>query len=111
MRRGRAKENGSTGTWLVLGGGLALLGIGVYLVTRSSSSASTSTTTALAPPPGGGVKAPQLGSPTDPNSTAYACNACFKLNAIGHPTEAAYWAQKCTAGGGTIPTSASQMYT
>jgi hypothetical protein len=92
-----------TKTLLVVGGGLALLGVGVYFLMKPA--ATNSSVKAALP------HNPSFGDPNDSNSVAFACNACFKLNAIGHPNEAAFWGQKCTAGGGTVPTSAAQQYT
>jgi hypothetical protein len=97
-----------TKTLLVVGGGLALLGVGVYFLMKSAPTNAAATS--------GSVKAtlphnPSFGDPNDSNSIAFACNTCFKLNAIGHPNEAAFWGQKCTAGGGAVPTSAAQQYT
>lgn len=87
----------------------AALGIGAYyLITRSASSAapaSSSAATALA-------RAPRpFGDPTDRNSVAYACNAAYRLTSVGRTREAASWIPTCTAGGGTVPTTASQQYT
>lgn len=103
-KRRRRKENPSTAAILIIGGGVALLGAVAYFLFKSKS-------------PQAGSQAPQLppgrplGDPGDSNSTAYACNIAFRLNAIGHPHEAAGWADKCTAGGGTVPATASQIYT
>lgn len=95
----------STKTLLIAGGGLAVVGLGIYFLTKKPA-----TTSSVLSPAGGGTHNPSLGDPADQNSVAFACNTCFKLRAIGHPNEAASWCQKCTAGGGTVPTSASQMY-
>jgi hypothetical protein len=107
QRRRRARKNPSTQTTtlLIAGGGLALLGVGVYLFTKKPAAASTTTTaiTATGPRP--------FGDPADMLSVAHACNTCWKLNALGHPREAAAWCTKCTAGGGVVPQSAAQLYT
>jgi hypothetical protein len=114
-RRGRSKANPSMTTLAVLGGGLALLGIGVYFATRSSSTSQQSSDqskqssdASKAPPPPGGRP---FGDPADQNSVAYACNACRKLLNVGQTAEAAVWQQKCVAGGGTVPPSMSTLYT
>lgn len=100
-RRGRARKNPSAGVWIALAAGAAALGAGVYFLTKSSSSTSTPQLTQS--------KAP-VGSASDSNSVAYACNAAWRLNALGHTAEAAYWVSKCNAGGGVVPTSAAQQY-
>jgi hypothetical protein len=51
-----------------------------------------------------------LGNPTNPSSIAFACNAAWRMNAIGHPQNAAPWAAICQGGGGVIPTSAAAQY-
>ena len=91
---------------LIAGGGLAVLGLGVYFLTKKPAAAtSTSSDKAIGP------HVPSLGDPNDPSTVAYACNACRKLLNVGRPTEAAVWQQKCIAGGGQVPTSTATMYT
>lgn len=51
-----------------------------------------------------------LGDPNDGNSIAYACNTAWRLNALGHPEQAASWAARCQAGGGSVPSSSSGQY-
>jgi hypothetical protein len=104
-RRGRRNPSTQTTTLLIAGGGLALLGVGVYLFTKKPAAAATTTTavTATAPRP--------FGDPANTSSVAFACNTCWKLNALGHPTQAAAWCAKCTANGGAVPQSAAQLYT
>lgn len=104
----RRRKNPSTGGIVVIGVGVALLGVGAYFLFRKPAGATVNQTTSSAPnqlPP-----ASKLGSGTDPNSVAYACNTAWKLTALGHSTQAAPWASKCQAGGGTIPQAASQQY-
>lgn len=96
----------STKALLIAGGGLAVLGVGVYFLTKKpSTAASTSSDKAVGP------HVPSLGNPSDPSSVAYACNACRKLLNAGHPNEAALWQQKCVAGGGAVPESMASLYT
>lgn len=99
-RSRKSRENPSVATWAVLGLGAAAVGVGIYFLVKPSSS-STDSAKQLRP----------FGDPTDGNSIAYACNAAWRLNAIGHPREAAPWAAKCTGGGGTVPTSNAGVYT
>jgi hypothetical protein len=97
-----AKENPSTATVVAIGGGIALLSVAAYFLFKSNAP------TATAPPVAAASPAPQLppnlGDPNDPNSVAYSCAAAWRLNRLGHPHEAAVWIQRCTAGGGTVPT-------
>ena len=113
MKRRRAQENPSTQTVLVIGGGLALVGVAAYLYFKNKAPAATTpaVTAAASTLPQLTTGSQPFGNPADSNSVAYACNTAWKLTALGHPKEAAYWAPKCTAGGGTIPTSAAQQYT
>lgn len=101
-RRARARANGG-GEILIIGGALAALGIGAYFLFKPAASS----TVAIK---GGTPAPPQLGSPTDSNSVAYACNTAWKLTALGHPNQAAVWVTKCTQGGGAVPQAASQQY-
>ena len=87
LRRRRARENPGAGTWIAIGLGVTALGVGVYFLTKKN-----------------------VGSASDTNSAAYACNTAWKLTALGHPDRAAPWAAKCAAGGGTVPADASQQY-
>jgi hypothetical protein len=93
--------------------GIAAVAFGAwYLFGRSRSSSSSSTTAIRST--GTGTPLPSarpLGDPNDFGSVAHACNAAWMLTAIGHPQEAATWVRKCTAGGGTVPTSATDQYT
>jgi hypothetical protein len=110
MKRRRARENPTTGTWLAIGGGAALLGVAAYFMFRKPAATTTTTPalTAAAAAPTGGATRP-LGDPADPNSVAYACEMAYKL-ANAHPSTAgarklratnwAYYNAKCTAGGG-----------
>lgn len=94
-RRARAKKNPSTGAIVVVGVGVALLGIGAYFLLKKPAADQAAS---QAPTP----QLPALGDPNDPNSIAYACKTATMLTRIGHPREAAAWAAKCTAGGGTV---------
>jgi hypothetical protein len=101
MKRKRA----SATTWVALGVGAAALGIGAYFLLKPSTAAAGATK-ALAP-----SQPRPFGDPADMSSTAWACNTAWKLLALGHPREAAAWAQKCTAGGATVPTNAAGQFT
>jgi hypothetical protein len=109
-RRSHVQENPSTTTVLAIGAGVALLGVAAFFMLRKP--------TAPTPPPQVvASNAPQLppgrpfGDPADGNSVAHACNVAWQLTAIGHPTQAAVWAQKCIAAGAVVPNSAAQQYT
>jgi hypothetical protein len=102
MKRRRAKENPSTTTVLVIGAGLALAGIAAYYYYSVSKAAGLQA----------GSKAPQLTQGgaaivyTDANGKTYtrdyACQTAQQLVAIGHATEAAFWAKLCTDNGGVV---------
>lgn len=91
----------STKTWLFVGGGALVLGAGVYFLTKKPAAAATSTTAALASP--GGTKVVY----TDANGVQYtrdhAAQVACQLRAIGHPTEAVFWANLVTSNGGALP--------
>jgi hypothetical protein len=117
-RHGHAKENPSGTTFLVIGGGLALVGVAAYFIFRKPAATTPAVTGGSTTPqlPAASA-APQLpagrpfGDPADQNSIAHACNVAWRLNSLGHPVEAKFWADKCAAGGGTVPSSNAQQYT
>jgi hypothetical protein len=114
-RRRRARVNPAHNIvpWLVVGGGLALLGVGVYFLTKPAAAASTAgATKALGPAtyignsgssgPGGQVVIGHLpdGSPF---TRDWAAEQVCKLRALGHSAQAQPWADAVTANGGTLP--------
>jgi hypothetical protein len=104
--RRRAAENPS-GSILVIGAGVALLGVAAYFMLRKPAAAApTPQVAATSAPP----QLPPASSAiiyTDPVSgtgytLAQACANAQTLTRIGHPTEAAVWANICRAHGGTV---------
>jgi len=112
----KRRSEGSGPTILILG----VLGLGAWYLwgrkgTQLTAQPLPAATDASTAPPGPAVRnltalANPVGVASDPNSIAYACNAAWRLGALGHPAQAAPWISKCTAGGGTVPTSANSQY-
>ena len=87
--------------------GLAVLGLGAwYLFGRSAKPASAPAATDTF-----GAPSRPFGDPANVSSVAHACNAAWRLGAVGQTKPAASWASVCTAGGGTVPTDAAHQYT
>jgi hypothetical protein len=91
-----------TTTAIVVVGGAGLLGLAAYLLLKPAATTPTTTAAAGARP---------FGDPNDQSSVAFACNAAWRLTALGRPTEAAHWVAICQAAGAVIPQNASQQYT
>jgi hypothetical protein len=108
-RRRHAKKNPATSTWIALGVGAGLVGIAVYLMVKPTAPTGSGSQKAL-PPPDKSKPRP-FGDPADVNSVAHACNTAWTLTQLGHSKEAAFWAQKCAAGGATVPTSSTDQFT
>jgi hypothetical protein len=108
MRRRRGRKNPTTATWLVIGGGVALAGVGVYFLTKKPSAVApppnTSTTAAAMLPPANGGSMIVY---TDPSGKTYTRDAAAQtactLRKIGHANEAAFWANLVTSNGGSLP--------
>jgi hypothetical protein len=114
MRRRSGRKNPSTATWLVIGGGVVLAGVGVYYLTKKPATPNASDTaaaTAALPPTAGNASGPSAGGSTIVYTDAtgktftrdYAAQIACQLRRIGHPTEAQAWADRVTAAGGTLP--------
>ena len=108
--RGSSKVGGkpmSRETTRMWSGALAAAGAFAYFRTGQTAPATSSNVAMMVAPTG----TRPFGDPNATTSVAFACNTAYKLQALGHPREAAAWAQLCTQGGGAVPTSAATEYT
>jgi hypothetical protein len=103
---GRGRENPSTTTVLVIGGGLALVGVAAYFILRkpASSTPPQVSTSAPAPqlPPAGGSAVVYTANDGTTYTRDHACQVAQQLAAIGHQREADFWAKLCTDNGGVV---------
>lgn len=93
----------STKTLMIIGGGLALVGVGIYFLTRPSAPTTSAPALPITTTSGGSVVVytdPASGQTyTRDQAAAVAC----RLKAIGHPAEAASWVALVTQHGGVLP--------